>query len=62
VECRSTLCKVEVTHNDPQKLTEFMLWLPQLLAEILPTFTMKEVHEAEGVTTHIYYFASGEPE
>lgn len=55
VECRSTMCRVEVAHDDPRKRMEFGLWLPAKLGGVLPTFITKEVDEGEGVTGSILF-------
>ena len=57
VECRSTRCRVEISHDDPQKLNGFVLWLPQALAEVLPNFSMRQIDETGGYTTQIFYFS-----
>jgi len=57
IECRSTLCRIEVAHDEPQSLSEFDVLLPQKLAHILPQTTMDRVELEDGSTQTIVYLS-----
>lgn len=56
MECRATLCRVEVEHRDPAEMMNFEMWLPEKLAPVLPRMTL-EREELDGRTTTIVYLA-----
>ncbi|MGH8593313.1 MAG: hypothetical protein ACREV3_05505 [Gammaproteobacteria bacterium] len=57
IECRSTLCRVEVEHDDLRKRREFELWFPFKVAEILPRIAMRYVENDNGSSGTIIYLA-----
>lgn len=56
MDCRATLCRVEVEHRNPEELMEFELWLPEKLAAVLPRMTL-EREELDGRTVTTVYLA-----
>ena len=57
IECRSTLCRIEVAHVDRQPLAEFEILLPKTLAHILPQALMERVELEDGSTSTLIYLA-----
>lgn len=57
LECRSTLCRVEVLHDDSEQLTEFQLLFPNKIGHILPQLTLDHVEEGDSSTSTVIYLA-----
>jgi hypothetical protein len=57
VECRSTLCRVEVTHDDPMRRGEFEIWFPFKVAQFLPRLVMRRVDNDDGSSSTVVYTA-----
>ncbi len=54
VECKSTLCRVEVEHEKQADVSLFELWFPHKVGDLLSRFTMQhEEHGDGGVATVI---------
>jgi hypothetical protein len=56
-ECRSTLCRIQVNHPDPEAANEFELWFPMMMAEVLPQLTIHQEHHVDGRVTSTLYLA-----
>lgn len=60
IECRATLCRVEVIHDSLQAVGDFDIWWPQKLAAILPNATVDRFTLEDGsVGTSIYLAREG---
>ena len=62
VECRTTLCKVEVQHDQnlsPEDRFVFENTLLMSLANELPASTMRQVNSPDGLRTEIYFAGKG---
>lgn len=60
IDCRATLCRVEVRHRDEAKLREFQRLFPFKVAEVLPRLMMHRVDNADGsITTYLYLARQG---
>lgn len=57
VECRSTLCRVEVMHDDPMRRDEFEIWFPFKVAQFLPRLVMRRVDNDDGSSSTVVYTA-----
>lgn len=57
VDCRATLCRMEVQHDDPQALAEFEQWLPRKVVDMLPRITMDRIDGIDGSVTTVVYLA-----
>jgi len=57
LECRSTLCKLEVGHDDRRKRTEFEMRFPMRVASLLPRVTMNLIEDDGGSSRTIVYLA-----
>jgi hypothetical protein len=57
VECRATLCRVEVTHKDPQARAVFEGQLIMAVAQLLPQATMQTVEDEDGSSSTVLYLA-----
>lgn len=55
-ECRSTLCRVDVEHEDPEKAGEFEMWFGKQIAEMLPRFSLFQ-EEVDGRAITVVYLA-----
>lgn len=56
VECRSTICQLEVEHDNSIDVARFELWFPILTAEVAPRITL-EHEEFDGRVNTIAYLA-----
>ncbi|MGH8656002.1 MAG: hypothetical protein ACREYE_29175 [Gammaproteobacteria bacterium] len=57
VECRATLCRVEVTHKDRQARAAFRSQFIQAVAQLLPRAMMQPVENEDGSTSSVLYLA-----
>jgi len=57
IDCRATLCKVEVAHNDPDAFADFQMQFPMQVANILPQTMMTHEDTGEGQTNTVVYLA-----
>jgi hypothetical protein len=55
VECRATLCRVEVTHKDRQARVVFEQQFILAVAELLPQVMMQTVESENGTSSTILY-------
>ncbi len=54
IDCRTTLCRVEVQHRDEAKLRQFQLLFPSKVSQVLPRLMMYRIENADGsVTTYL---------
>ncbi|NOT86109.1 MAG: hypothetical protein HOP02_15305 [Methylococcaceae bacterium] len=61
LECRTSLCKLEVSVKDPQKTQEIQRWLAYKLGDALPKFiAVPQDASAEGQTPSTVYYLSRE--
>ncbi|MCG8419408.1 MAG: hypothetical protein MJE77_15865 [Proteobacteria bacterium] len=58
-ECRSTLCRVEVRHNDASSRSHFQLEFLRLVADALPRSAMHRGNEGDGETSVVYLVRDG---
>lgn len=54
-ECRSTLCRLDVAHEDPARMEEFIWVFTDMVADSLPQMTMEQVHHDDGSIDSILY-------
>ena len=60
IDCRATLCRVEVQHRDEAKLREFQHLFPFKVAQVLPRLMMHRMDNADGsITTYLYLAREG---
>ncbi len=60
IECRTSLCRIEVVHEDPQSLAEFDVLLAQKLTHILPQAVMDRIELEDGsISTFVYMSRDG---
>ena len=60
MECRSTMCMVQVTHNSEQDMDEFQLWFPSYVNQELPRVAMQHQKDSNGhITTTVYLARKG---
>jgi len=60
IDCRSTLCRVEVQHRDEAKLQEFQRLFPLKVSQALPRMMMHRIDNADGsITTYLYLARQG---
>jgi hypothetical protein len=57
VECRATLCRIEVTHKDRQARGAFEGQLIMAVAPLLPQAMMQTVENEDGSTSSVLYLA-----
>lgn len=57
VQCRSSLCRIEVEHDDPRKLADFQMHFPMRVASLLPRTAMHRVEGDNGSSRTIVYLA-----
>lgn len=57
IECRTTLCRIEVRNKDPQARAIFEGQFIRDIAELLPQVTMRTVENEDGSTTTVLYLA-----
>lgn len=57
IECRSSLCRVEVSHADPAAASEFALWFPVVLGEALPQIRYFHEQRDYGPPVTVLYMA-----
>jgi hypothetical protein len=57
LECRSTLCRVEVTNQDPQARFAFELQFLIAVAQLLPRATLRTVENQDGSSSTVLYLA-----
>lgn len=57
LECRSTLCRVEVTHPNPTARADFMLRFPMMVGPVLPSTTTQLIEADDGSSTTWIYLA-----
>ena len=57
VECRATLCRLDVIHDNAEDLAEFELWLPAKVGEVLPKMAMEHREHPDGSVDTIVYLA-----
>lgn len=57
IDCRATLCRVDVHHDNQEKLTAFQSWFPLKVAESLPRLTMDHSEEGEDRFSTVVYLA-----
>jgi len=57
LECRSTLCRVEVTHPNPIARADFMLRFPMKVGQVLPSMTVRPIEGDDGSSTSSIYLA-----
>ncbi len=55
LECRSTLCRVEVTHPNPTARADFMLRFPMAVGLVLPSMTVRPIEGDDGSSTSSIY-------
>lgn len=58
VECRSSLCRVEVVHDDATSADDFYLKFPQEVGEYLPSITYKVENLPDGKIDVLMFLAS----
>lgn len=59
-ECRSSLCRVEVSHDNEMDFEEFQLWFALEVGEVLPMATMdQQIHEDGSVSSVLYLAREG---
>ena len=51
IDCRSTLCRVEVQHRDEAKLQEFQRLFSLKVSQALPRLMMHRIDNADGSIT-----------
>ncbi|MGH8537387.1 MAG: hypothetical protein ACREXM_13215 [Gammaproteobacteria bacterium] len=60
IDCRATLCRVEVQHRDEAKLREFQRLFPFKVSQVLPRLMMHRIENADGsITTNLYLARQG---
>lgn len=60
IDCRATLCRVEVQHRDEAKLREFQRLFPFKVSQVLPNLMMHRIENADGsITTYLYLARQG---
>ncbi|MGQ0443644.1 MAG: hypothetical protein ACT4O2_00590 [Beijerinckiaceae bacterium] len=60
IDCRATLCRIEVQHRDEAKLREFQRLFPLRVSQVLPRLMMHRIENADGsVTTYLYLARQG---
>jgi hypothetical protein len=57
LECRSTLCRIEVTNKDPQARSAFELRFFMAVAQLLPRATLRTVENQDGSSSTVLYLA-----
>ena len=57
MECRSTLCRVEVVHKDASERSWFEHHLPSLVADLLPSIAMHTTEHSDGSSVSVVYLA-----
>lgn len=57
VECRATLCRVEVTHKDRQAQVAFESQFIMAIAQLLPQATLRTVENEDGSSSTVLYLA-----
>jgi len=57
VECRATLCRVEVTHKNPQARAVFERQFTLAVAHLLPRAMVQAVENEDGSTSAVFYLA-----
>jgi hypothetical protein len=57
VECRATLCRIEVTHKDPQAGSAFELQFIMAVAQLLPRAMLRAVENEDGSISTVLYLA-----
>jgi hypothetical protein len=56
-ECRVTLCKIELSHQNRQQIEMLMLTLPSVVGGLLPRMTVDQVEYADDSMSTIVYLA-----
>lgn len=60
IECRTTLCRVEVRHRDEAKLGQFQRVFPSKVASMFPRLAMHRIKNPDGsLTTYVYLARQG---
>lgn len=60
IDCRATLCRVEVQHRDEAKLRKFQHLFPFKVSQVLPRLMMHRIENADGsITTYLYLARQG---
>lgn len=60
IDCRATLCRVEVQHRDEAKLRKFQHLFPFRVSQVLPRLMMHRIENADGsITTYLYLARQG---
>ncbi len=57
LECRSTLCRVEVAHQNPIARADFMLRFAMMVGPVLPSMTAQPIEGDDGSSTSSIYLA-----
>jgi hypothetical protein len=57
LECRSTLCRVEVAHQNPIARADFMLRFAMMVGPVLPSMTVQPIEGDDGSSTSSIYLA-----
>lgn len=57
IECRTTLCRIEIVHENSSSMTLFDVLLPQKLAHLLPKSVMSHIQLEDGSTKTVIYLS-----
>ena len=57
IECRTSLCRVELLHDSLQSIDNFDVWWPQRLAPVLPNAVIDRVELDDGSVSTLIYLA-----
>ena len=57
MECRSTLCRVEVVHTDAYERSQFEHQLPVLVGTLLPSIAMHTTERDDGSSVSVVYLS-----
>lgn len=57
MQCHSTLCRIEIEHDDKDGLGEFQLWFPHLVSETMSGITMNTAVLNDGRKSTVVYLA-----
>lgn len=60
VDCRSTLCRIEIVHNDEESFDAFQSQFPIMVADELPAMTMDHRAQGDGSMVTVLYASRGE--
>lgn len=56
-ECHSTLCRIELEHDDPLQMEEFLRFFPGMVADVMPRITAEQVENSDGSISMVVYLA-----